>query len=282
MPKIQPLDCDKSVSFAGLRPAPSQNLDWQGPAVLVRDDRAKGMFAMKRQLINALAGLWVAGAGAVHAQDQGAALGTVVELYTSQGCSSCPPADEYLRKLATQPGVIALSLHVDYWDYIGWTDKFGNAKFTERQKAYARAVRSNTIYTPQMIVGGEDRVEGTDPALVEEAIRRHQAVAPAVSLQLTRQGGRLQIAAPAAPTLEAPLRVELVRYQPQASVAIQSGENAGMSIDYTNIVTGWSQLGQWDGKAALKLEVPLEGSEPLVVILQSEGPGRIYAAAALR
>ncbi len=97
----------------------------------------------------------------------------MVELFTSQGCSSCPPADAYLAHLATEPDVIALALHVDYWDYIGWTDKFGSPPFTERQKAYARAEGHRTIYTPQMIVNGTERIAGTNPAQVESDIRHH-------------------------------------------------------------------------------------------------------------
>lgn len=237
---------------------------------------------MKRQVISAVAGLWVATGQAVYAQDQGTASGTVVELYTSQGCSSCPPADEYLRKLADEPGVIALALHVDYWDYIGWTDQFGNEKFTARQKAYAHAVKSNTIYTPQMIVGGVDQVEGTDPAMVEAAIRRHQQASPMVALQLMRHGADLMIAAQANPPLEAPLRVQLVRYHPMASVAIRDGENAGRVLDYANVVTSWTLLGQWDGQADLQMTAPVEGEDPVVVILQAEGPGKIYAAAQVK
>ncbi len=133
-------------------------------------------------------------AGPVLAQG---ASGTVVELYTSQGCSSCPPADAYLAKLAQEPGVIALALHVDYWDYIGWADKFANPKFTDRQKAYARAIKSNTIYTPQMIVSGVDRVEGGDPNKVEGDIRRHQTAESMVVLQLMRSGGSVTIHASA-------------------------------------------------------------------------------------
>ncbi len=237
---------------------------------------------MRSQVISAVAGLWVAAGQGAYAQDQGTASGTVVELYTSQGCSSCPPADEYLRKLAEEPGVIALALHVDYWDYIGWTDKFGDEKFTARQKAYAHAVKSNTIYTPQMIVGGVDQVEGTDPAMVEAAIRRHQQASPMVALQLMRHGTDLMIAAQANPPLEAPLRVQLVRYHPMASVAIRDGENAGRVLDYANVVTSWTLLGQWDGQADLHLTAPVEGEDPVVVILQAEGPGKIYAAAQVK
>ena len=237
---------------------------------------------MRRQVFSAVIGLSVAAGQAVFAQDQGTASGTVVELYTSQGCSSCPPADDYLRKLAEEPGVIALALHVDYWDYIGWTDKFGSEKYTARQKAYAHAVKTSTIYTPQMIVGGVDRVEGTDPAMVEGAIRRHQAASPLVALQLARNGEELTIAAQANPPLDAPLRVQLVRYHPLASVQIDYGENAGRVLDYANVVTSWSVLGMWDGKGDLHLTAPVEGEDPVVVILQADGPGKIYAAAQVK
>ena len=217
--------------------------------------------------------------GSVYAQDQGSASGTVVELYTSQGCSSCPPADAYLAKLATEPGVIALALHVDYWDYIGWADKFGSPKFAQRQRDYAHVAGSNTIYTPQMIVSGVDLVEGNDPAMVEAAIRRHQTAAPMVTLQLMRKGGKLQIAAEANPPLDAPVRVQLVRYSPMEQVAIKRGENAGRVLDYANVVTSWSVLGMWDGQDDLELTVPIDGADPVVVILQAEGPGMIYASA---
>jgi hypothetical protein len=237
---------------------------------------------MKREVISALCGLWVAGGAPAMADDSTGTAATVVELYTSQGCSSCPPADEYLRKLAGEPGVIALALHVDYWDYIGWTDKFGSPKFTARQKAYAHANKSSTIYTPQMIVGGVDLVEGTNPETVEGAIRRHQAANAAVTMQLVRNGAQVQIAAQANPPLTAPLRVQLVRYHPAARIAILHGENAGREIEYTNIVTAWSTLGEWDGRADLSLTAPVEGGDPVVVILQAEGPGRIFAAAEVK
>lgn len=237
---------------------------------------------MKREVISAFCGVFVAGAAPVFAEELPRASATVVELYTSQGCSSCPPADEYLRKLAEQPGVIALALHVDYWDYIGWADKFGSPKYTERQKAYAHAIRSNTLYTPQMIVGGVDRVEGTDPESVEDAIGRHQATEPEVTLHLTRQGERVVIAAEANAAFEAPLRVQLVRYHPSAKVDIKHGENAGRVMEYTNVVTGWMMIGQWDGKGDLHLTAEIEGEDPVVVILQAEGPGRIFAAAQLK
>ena len=111
-------------------------------------------------------------------QAEGAAP-VVLELYTSQGCSSCPAADALLEELADQPGLLPLALHVDYWDYIGWADTFAHPGFTERQKAYARAAGERMIYTPQMIVGGVARVEGNDATAVAEAIRNALPITPA-------------------------------------------------------------------------------------------------------
>lgn len=206
-------------------------------------------------------------------------LGTVVELYTSQGCSSCPPADEYLRELAEQPGVIALSLHVDYWDYIGWTDSFGQARFTDRQKAYARAEGSRTIYTPQMIVAGSTRVEGVNPDKVAQAIEDDQREGAALTLHLLREAGVLTISADPAPGIKGPVKVQLVRYQPKAQVMIDAGENEGKLVDYANVVTSWAVVGTWDAASALSLRADVPGPEGVVVILQAEGPGHIYAAA---
>lgn len=203
----------------------------------------------------------------------------VVELYTSQGCSSCPPADDFFSQLVQDPQVIPLSLHVDYWDYIGWEDKFGDPKFTERQKAYAREAGSRMIYTPQMIVGGLDRVEGNQPGEVEALIRKHLAVAREVSLTVARNGEILVISAEAKRPFDAPLRVQLVRYRPEETVAIERGENAGRTLTYRNIVTSWQALGEWTGEAPLSLEAKAPGSDPAVVILQSQGPSFIQAAA---
>ena len=234
---------------------------------------------MLRGIITGIVSLWLATGG--QAMAQGVA-GVVVELYTSQGCSSCPPADAYLTELDAKPGVIALALHVDYWDYIGWVDAFANPKYTTRQKAYAKAGGSNTVYTPQMIVGGIDRVEGTDPAKVEGNIRRQQLAARNVTLTLTRDGGTVVVFATADPPLTAPLLVQLVRYNPKETVKIKYGENAGKVMDYTNIVTSWSRVGEWSGAGDLRLALPIVGDDPVVVILQADGPGRIFAAAVLK
>ena len=123
-----------------------------------------------RHLVSAACGIWLACTAPVTAEPV-----VVVELYTSQGCSSCPPADEFVAMLASDPRILPLALHVDYWDYIGWEDKFAQAKFTDRQHAYAKAIGSRTIYTPQLIIGGQDRIEGFRPAETAARLREHLA-----------------------------------------------------------------------------------------------------------
>lgn len=203
----------------------------------------------------------------------------VVELYTSQGCSSCPPADEFLAELAGHEGVIALALHVDYWDYIGWEDSFAQPAFTERQKQYARAVKSRMIYTPQMVIGGVDRVEGNTPDAVVKMIGKHKGALSPVRLSVERQGDMVVIRAVADPALPAGAVVELVRYEPSAVVEIERGENAGRTVTYRNIVTEWTKLADWPGVAPLELTAPAPGAAPLVVIVQEPGPAAVLAAA---
>ena len=201
-----------------------------------------------------------------------------VELFTSQGCISCPPADVYFAGLAEQPGVIALSLHVDYWDYIGWEDSFGSPAFTERQKSYARAIGSRTIYTPQFVIAGRDRVEGFDPAGISLALAEAASRPPEVRLAVERHGDRLVILAGSDTRPEAPLLVDLVRYLPEATVEIERGENAGTVVSYRNIVLSWDRLGEWSGEEHLEVAVPMTGPEPGVLIVQEPGPGAILAA----
>ncbi|EEW24091.1 DUF1223 domain-containing protein [Rhodobacter ferrooxidans] len=234
-----------------------------------------------RQFVSAMCGLWFACAGAGHAQTVASEPVVVVELFTSQGCSSCPPADAFLQHLARDPAVIALALHVDYWDYIGWADSFADPRFTERQKAYAHAAGSRTIYTPQMIVEGQDRVEGHQPELVEDLIRSHLAKAHQVRMSLSRNGTQVLITATANPPLHDEVRVQLVRYRPEQSVTIGHGENEGQTLTYSNIVTSWQVVGEWSGTEPLSLQTEAAGDDPVVVILQQDGPADILAAARL-
>ena len=244
-----------------------------------------------RQIVSAVRGLGLAFAAVLAGLAPAAAQApsdhpVVVELYTSQGCSSCPAADALMGRLAQDGRVIALALHVDYWDYLGWEDRFARPEFTKRQKAYAKASGQRMIFTPQMIVAGQDSVVGNREDEVEAAIRRHALAAAArgqqVRLTLRREGDTIHIAAEAVPPSDRVFRVQLVRYTPSAEVAIERGENAGHRLTYHNIVTSWQAVGDWRATAPLNLAAPAAGAEPAVVIIQSDGPGEVLAAAALR
>lgn len=232
---------------------------------------------MMRQIVSAAVGLCLS-AGATLAESE---QGVVVELFTSQGCSSCPPADELMGQIADTPGVIGLALHVDYWDYIGWKDTFGQARFTERQKAYAHAMGEKMIYTPQIIVDGAAQVEGNQPAAVAQAISDAVNAQGSISLSLIRNGDQVLINAQSANPLPKPALVQLVKYTDMAVVDIDRGENAGLSMTYHHVVTSWQKVGDWAGTEPLKLSVAA-GSGPVVVIIQKAGPSDILAAAQLK
>lgn len=206
----------------------------------------------------------------------------VVELFTSQGCSSCPPADALLAKLTQRDYVIPLALHVDYWDYIGWKDIFGDKAYTARQKAYASAAGKRTIYTPQMIIGGTDHVAGHKPMDVVDLINAQMGMESPVELHISRNGDKVQIAASVHGNLKQTLIIQLVRYEPMKAVKITRGENAGRTIDYANVVTEWQEIGRWNGSEPLQMDVQAKGAAPIVVLLQEPGPGQILAAARLR
>lgn len=231
-----------------------------------------------RSLLTAALGLTICASGAAFAQSTPV---VVVELYTSQGCSSCPPADDFLEVLAMDPSIMPLALHVDYWDYIGWADKFSDAKYTERQKDYAHQAGSRSIYTPQMIVGGLDRVEGYKREETGALIRKHLAAAKDIGLTLDRQGNTLTIRANPNANLGGNTKVQLVRYIPSETVSIERGENAGRTITYHNIVQSWQTVGDWSGAEPLDLTASVKGDNPVVVIVQQEGPAYIVAAARL-
>lgn len=203
----------------------------------------------------------------------------VIEMYTSQGCSSCPPADAFFSTLATRPDVIALALHVDYWDYLGWKDKFASPAFSARQRSYAAAEGKQVVYTPQMIVDGQTRVLGNRPKDVEALIRRQGAQARQVSVEVRRSGADLSISALALVPMDTTLSVQLVRYLPQRVIEITHGENAGRTVTYANIVTDWTELARWDAAAPLHLGAAVPGDAAVAVIVQRPGHGEIVGAA---
>jgi len=202
----------------------------------------------------------------------------VVELFTSQGCSSCPPADAILEDLASRPDVIALAMHVDYWDYLGWRDSFGSADFTARQQNYATAAGARTIYTPQFVIGGVDHVVGANPMAVMDGIQRLGDGADGLVLTVRQDAsGTVTIHAPATHGVSG-LRVQVVTYIPSRTVHIGRGENAGREMTYVNIVDSWLDLGVWDGAEALSRTVSLAPDAHGAVLLQVDGFGPILAA----
>ncbi len=204
----------------------------------------------------------------------------VVELFTSQGCSSCPPADALLHELAKRDDVIALALHVDYWDYIGWKDDFALPGHTARQKAYARVAGRRMIYTPQMIINGTDHVVGTHPMDVAELIKMHDAKDNSVFVDASAADGGVSVTARMSSGQPSGIDVRLVRYEPQAMIEITRGENAGRTLTYTNIVQSWHELGQWDGQS--DFETIVAGELPAVILFQKADFGPILAARILR
>ncbi len=232
------------------------------------------------RIIGVATGLWAALAVAAYAQSSDNPV--VVELYTSQGCSSCPPADAVLAKLAGRDDVIALALHVDYWDYIGWKDTFGDPANAKRQRAYAQVAGARNVYTPQMVVAGEDHLVGVRPTELSDLIATHGSKASPVDLAAKRTGGSVHIEATATSGLPNGAIIQIVRYLPKANVSIERGENAGRTVTYTNIVESWKRVADWDGRNALSIDVDAPGKSPVVVIVQEPGPGAILAAARLR
>lgn len=181
----------------------------------------------------------------------------VVELFTSQGCSSCPPADEMLGDLADRDDVLALSWHVDYWDYLGWADEFARPEFTARQQAYAHAWRERAIYTPQVIVGGTDTLIALRPAELMTLIDTQMA-RPAPVLVTSSQksdGGGYQIEITPRAAIPRPVALLLVRYAPRRDIEIRAGENRGVSVSYRNVVLAVDRIGDWDGRAPLRMSV---------------------------
>ncbi|PWJ18018.1 DUF1223 domain-containing protein [Jannaschia seohaensis] len=192
----------------------------------------------------------------------------VVELYTSQGCSSCPPADEMLGELTAHEDVIALSLHVDYWDWIGWEDTFGKAAHSERQRAYASAVGSSVVYTPQFVVGGADQVAGPSGMKLAQLIEAHRGATGDVLRAASTAEGRKVVAM----EVEGGGQLVLVTVLPRAEVKIMRGENAGRVMTYHNVVIGWDVLGEWSGEAgSFSLPAPRDGYAQIVLAQRVDG-----------
>jgi hypothetical protein len=211
----------------------------------------------------------------------------VVELFTSQGCSSCPKADAVLGDLSRDPSVIALSLNVDYWDYIGWKDTLALHGHTTRQQAYSRARGDREVYTPQAVINGVVHVLGSDKNAIEKAIaatrdRNHPLTVP-VTLEIADGKATDKVAANGNAGRG---EVWLCPVTGKISVAVGRGENDGRSLTYYNVVRGWTKLGDYSGKAET-FTVPLSGigstdADRLAVVVQNgeaSKPGLMMGAA---
>lgn len=233
--------------------------------------------------ILALGGIAGVGASSPAAGD------VVLELFTSQGCSNCPAADALLADYAGRDGVVALSLAVDYWNYLGWEDTLASRDHTERQWAYAAARGENQVYTPQIVVDGRADVVGSDREALDAAIAA-AAATPDVPLTLMYSDGAVQIDIAAEDG--APMRgtIWLVLFDQSETVSIGRGENAGRTVTYHNVVRRMNRIGMWRGEAMsieLSAAVMAEaGADGCAVLIQEEmpggTPGAIIGAAALQ
>jgi hypothetical protein len=206
----------------------------------------------------------------------------VVELFTSQGCSSCPPADAFLGELAARNDVLALSMHVDYWDYIGWKDPFASPVMTARQRGYAATVGRGNVYTPEMVVDGTTDVVGSYRDQVLSAIDGARAH-PKLALTFMREGSALSVTLPQT-QLQEPATVWLAIYDGVHMTKVGRGENGGRQLTDYNVVRDFRALGPWDGSAAtLPIDLGPQGGshDGCAVIVQQGETGRILGAAAL-
>jgi hypothetical protein len=241
---------------------------------------------MQRKLLSLLIAATSLAAGFGFAAARAEQSGTppvVVELFTSQGCSSCPPADALLGQLAQRPDVIALAFHVDYWDYIGWKDPFASPALTARQRSYAGALGLRMVYTPQMVVDGRIDVVGSHRREVESAIETSaQQPKLAVRIEDDGQGGHRAVI-PAGDGRE-PATIWLAVLDREQETRVARGENGGRTLKEFNIVREWRQIGTWTGSA---VTLPLDAASgkdrnACAVIVQAGTTGPILGAAFMK
>lgn len=203
----------------------------------------------------------------------------VLELYTSQGCSSCPSADAILRDLSGQDGIIALSMNVDYWDYLGWKDDLALPGNTKRQRKYARRLNSRHVYTPQLMVDGRMHVVGSRRSQVDTMVSNYLRQPDTAEVSARRSGDTIQISVSGNLKLPEDAMVWIVGFDSSVTKAIGGGENHGRSVEYRNVVREWRKAGQWDGRSPLTLtSVKPAGSSGCAVIVQQGEVGPILGA----
>lgn len=200
---------------------------------------------------------------------------TVVELFTSQGCSSCPPANANLIKLSKQDDVLTLSFAVTYWDYLGWKDSFGKQAFTDRQAVYEPALRQSGSYTPQMVVNGVATTVGNDFTEIKQLVSEARPLkSPSLSL------GKEAVTVSGGPALKAAADVWLVRYDPDlVEVPVSRGENSGTTLPHIHVVHQLIRLGGWSGQSTSYKLDPASGRLKTAILVQNPKGGAILSAA---
>ncbi|WP_421846851.1 DUF1223 domain-containing protein [Novosphingobium sp.] len=197
----------------------------------------------------------------------------LVELYQSEGCSSCPPAEAYLNGIAGRANVIPLAFEVTYWDYLGWKDKFASPAYTQRQRDFAARSADHEVATPQFWINGQQTVTGANPRAVEAAIASVRVTAPVPAVG----ANGVSIGKGAAPVR--PADVWLVRYDPRTiEVPIKAGENGGRTLPHKNLVRELTRLGAWTGAAAHFAYAPATGGLRSAVFLQDGRGGAVLSA----
>jgi hypothetical protein len=199
-------------------------------------------------------------------------LPVVLELFTSQGCSSCPPADALLGELVRRPNIIGLAWHVDYWNSLGWRDPYARSEWTDRQRSYAKYL-GGEVYTPALVVNGLAMVVGSDTAAVSRAIEQATSPSLAVSLRRTASGLEAEIA-----TTATPLTGMLVTYDPKQETRVKAGENWGRSLVEYRVVRDVTPLTGLTSRMTL----PPVGNDRGAVLLLQDASWRIIGAADLR
>ena len=221
------------------------------------------------------------GANAATAADAAPASRPILlELFTSQGCSSCPAADAVLRDLGGRGDVLALGFHVDYWDYLGWADPFASPQFTARQQVYSQR-RGFQMYTPQLVIDGQAAVVGSQRGRVEGGIETVKRELRAVASAIVRNGASVKVSVGTTAQKDAGGEVYLVSFDPEEATDIQRGENSGRRIVYTNVVRSIRAIGRWDNQP-MTVNETLRGDERgarLALIVQNRN-GEIWAVAA--
>jgi hypothetical protein len=231
-----------------------------------------------------IAGTLLGGAVMAHAQSRPA----VVELFTSQGCSSCPPADTYIGELAQRRDVLALSFHVDYWDEQGWRDRFGLPEAVQRQREYANILRLSSVYTPQVVIDGRDNFVGNDRTSIGRALGGSRSGGVAVALSVHDGDVLVDLGEQqndwAARQKGAPADVLLVAYLRTAVSSIGRGENAGRTLKEFNIVRGFHNLGRWSGQKQQyrsRVDSLPPDTTDVAVLVQPVGQAPIIGAATI-